>query len=66
MGNKALNWDGLESFFGPIFLFSPTKVAGVMLKVLGETPWFPALSDSSCNFMWHSTMLYCISSVYIN
>ena len=47
MGNKALNWDGLGSFFGPIFLLSPMKVAGVMLKVVGETSWFPALSDSS-------------------
>ena len=37
----------LGSFFGPIFLLSPMKVAWVMLKEVGETPWFPALSDSS-------------------
>ena len=37
----------LGSFFGPIFLLSPMKVAWVMFKEVGETPWFPALSDSS-------------------
>ena len=66
-GKQSIKLGWPRKVFWSYFLF----VSYESSRGHAQSTWGNSLVPSpqwqlSCNFMWHSTMLYCISSVYIN